>query len=618
MCRAPAGLGSVADRGQANENRVGRTLVNSDDGRVLLTVTSTAADATDLGYLLHKHPDRVQSQDLPVGRATVFYPEATSQRCTAALLLEVDPIDLVRGRPRTSSEAFALGQYVNDRPFAASSLLAVALGRVFTTALKGRCDARPELAAEPLPLELRVPALPARGAGDLSGAELVRALFEPLGWTVATREVELAEGLDGFDWGPAPYVDLTLSGELRLADALNHLYVLLPVLDGAKHYWVGPQEVDKLLRRGGGWLATHPERDLITRRYLAAQHSLMVEAGNRLDQLDDAPATDAGPDALPSCVTDAEGAAAPSKAHPGSAESSSAESGSAESSSPDPTADVSTADVPALGDATAADLGAADLAAADPTMSDPTAADTAADQLTGLRAGFVPLKVLRRDAVLAVLREIGALRVVDVGCGEGYYLEAMLTEGFSQILGVDVSARTLARAADRLHLGRRSERENERLTLRQSSLTYRDDALAGFDALLLVEVVEHVDPVRLPSLESNVFAHAAPRAAIVTTPNAEYNAVYGLAPGELRHPDHRFEWTRDEFGAWARDVADRYGYDVTFRPVGEVDDELGPPTQLALFRRSGHESPHDGSRRDSMDNSDSGGRRTAARSAAVS
>jgi len=128
-------------------------------------VTGSAAvePATSLGFLLHKHPGRVQEFDLTVGRAHVFYPEATPQRCTVALLLEVDPVELVRGRRFGAADGFSLAQYVNDRPYAASSMLAVALGRVFRTAMAGRCDARPELAAAPLPLELHVPALPCQG-----------------------------------------------------------------------------------------------------------------------------------------------------------------------------------------------------------------------------------------------------------------------------------------------------------------------------------------------------------------------------------------------------------------------------------------------------------------------
>ena len=227
---------------------------------MLLTITTTRAPATDLGYLLHKHPDRLQSVEVASGTAHVFYPEATPERCTAALLLEVDPIGLVRDR-----KAVGLGEYVNDRPYAASSMLAVAIKEAFRTALTGRCDARPELAASRIPLAINVPALRCRG-----GATLARRVFAPLGWHVDTRSRSLTPP----EWGDSPYLGLRLAGELRLADALNHLYVLLPVLDDAKHYWVSTDEVDKLIRAGGGWLAGHPEKDLIARRYLSHQKGL--------------------------------------------------------------------------------------------------------------------------------------------------------------------------------------------------------------------------------------------------------------------------------------------------------------------------------------------------------
>ena len=248
---------------------------------MIVTITTTHEPATDLGYLLHKHPDRLQAFEVSMGTAYVCYPEATDERCTAALILEVDPIGLVRGKsgPR-GPEAFSLGQYVNDRPYAASSMMSVALSRTFRTAMTGRCDARPELAAVAIPLELRVPALPCRG-----GADLARRLFAPLGWQVEATPIPLDPELSG--WGDSRYVDLRLTGTVRLADALNHLYALLPVLDDAKHYWVSPEEVDKLVRAGGGWLVGHPEKTLITNRYLRHRGSLTRVALARLADVDD-------------------------------------------------------------------------------------------------------------------------------------------------------------------------------------------------------------------------------------------------------------------------------------------------------------------------------------------
>lgn len=229
--------------------------------RVLLTVSTTHTPATDLGYLLHKHPDRVQEFRQSFGVATVFYPEAGDDRCTAALVLEIDPVRLARSRSRNSPD-FTLAQYVNDRAYAASSLLAVALAGVFNTARSGRCTARQELADSAIPLEIAIPVLPCRG-----GPDIAHRLFEPLGWRVEADPIALDDAFP--EWGDSRYIRLHLAGTLRLADALNQLHVLLPVLDEAKHYWQGPDEVDKLLRSGGDWLTDHPDRTLITRRYLA-------------------------------------------------------------------------------------------------------------------------------------------------------------------------------------------------------------------------------------------------------------------------------------------------------------------------------------------------------------
>ena len=488
------------------------------------------APATDLGFLLHKNPGRVQAFDLPVGTAHVFYPEATSARCTAALLLEVDPVGLVRGRRGPDGgEGFSLGQYVNDRPYAASSMLAVAMSRVFKTAMAGRCEARPELAAAEIPLEMAVPVLPCRG-----GPDLARRLFEPLGWQVAAAPIALDEAFPA--WGDSRYVDLRLAGRIRLADALNHLYVLLPVLDDAKHYWVSTDEVDKLVRAGGGWLAGHPEKALITRRYLAHRSGLYRSALARLAEVDDAE-----PESFDNAV-------------------------------PVPDADAAESGlIPARG------------TAAGPLVdSGSSAADLAEDADPP-----VPLAEQRRGAVLAVLRAAGARRVADLGCGEGALTAALLADqAFTEIVAADVSSRALEIAERRLHLDRMPPRQRDRVRLIQSALTYRDQRLAGFDALVLMEVIEHVDLRRLPALERTVFTDAAPAHVVVTTPNAEFNVRFEfLAPGAMRHRDHRFEWTRAEFAAWAERVAAERGYDVRFLPVGRDDPEVGPPTQLAVFTR---------------------------------
>jgi 3' terminal RNA ribose 2'-O-methyltransferase Hen1 len=243
---------------------------------VLLTLTTTHRPATDLGYLLHKHPDRVQRLSLPFGHADVLYPEATEERCTAALLVDVDPIGLVR----RDGAAAGLTQYVNDRPYAASSLLSVALITAFRTAMAGRCDPRPELAAAAIPLRAELPAVPCRG-----GEALARRIFEPLGYAVEAEPLPLDVRFPA--WGAGRHVRLALEGTVRLADLLTHLYVLVPVLDDAKHYWVDRDEAEKLLRRGDGWLAQHPDRALIADRYLKHRRHLARDVLARLAEGDE-------------------------------------------------------------------------------------------------------------------------------------------------------------------------------------------------------------------------------------------------------------------------------------------------------------------------------------------
>ncbi|MBM9507327.1 3' terminal RNA ribose 2'-O-methyltransferase Hen1 [Actinacidiphila acididurans] len=479
---------------------------------MFLTITTTdgsAGPATDLGFLLHKHPDKAQVFSTAYGDAHVFYPEASPERTTAALLLEVDPAALLRrargkGKGRGGAPDAALAQYVNDRPYAASSLLAVALRTVFSTALRGECRTLPERAAAPLPLRIEVPALPAKG-----GPALVARLFEPLGWQVSAVPVALDERFP--EWGESRYVGLVLEGELRLADALRHLYVLLPVLDDAKHYWVAPDEVDKLLRFGEGWLPGHPEQRLITSRYLSRRWSLTRQAMERLELARLADADDIEVEELDNAVA-------------------------------------------------------------------PEVPEEAEERPA-------PLAVQRREAILAELRDGGAARVLDLGCGQGQLVAALLKDPrFTEIVGMDVSARALDIAARRLRLDRMGERQSSRVRLTQGSLTYTDARLKGYDAAVLSEVVEHVDPPRLPALEYAVFGTARPRTVVVTTPNAEYNVRWESLPaGQVRHADHRFEWTRAQFADWAGPVAARYGYAVRFVPVGPDDPEVGPPTQMAVF-----------------------------------
>lgn len=235
---------------------------------MLFSITTTHNPASDLGYLLHKHPERVQTFDLAFGSAHVFYSEVTESCCTANLLLEVNPISLVRGK---NNSTFALAQYVNDRPYVASSFMSVAIAQVYGSALQGRSKDRPELVETPIPLTAQLSVVPLRGSEDM-----LRRLFEPLGYTVELERLVLDDKFP--QWGMSRYVTLTLNHTIKLSELLSHLYVLIPVLDDDKHYYVGRDEIEKLLRHGEGWLSNHSAKDLITDRYLKHNRPLTREA----------------------------------------------------------------------------------------------------------------------------------------------------------------------------------------------------------------------------------------------------------------------------------------------------------------------------------------------------
>jgi 3' terminal RNA ribose 2'-O-methyltransferase Hen1 len=247
---------------------------------LLLTISTTHKPATDLGYILHKNPARLQSFEMPFGAAHVFYPEATEERCTAALLLDVDPVGLVRDGRGRDADRFGLQHYVSDRPYVASSFLSVAIGRIFGTAMSGRSKERQELADAPIPLEVRLAAVAAHG-----GDEILGKLFEPLGYDVTAASEPLDPTFT--EWGQSRYYDVRLRATVRVRDLLTHLTVLIPVLDNDKHYWVGDDEVEKLLRRGEGWLSEHPSRALISDRYLKHRRSLVRVALERLAEADE-------------------------------------------------------------------------------------------------------------------------------------------------------------------------------------------------------------------------------------------------------------------------------------------------------------------------------------------
>lgn len=463
---------------------------------MILTITYSCPPATDLGYLLYKNPLRPQTFELSHGKAHVFYPEATDERCTAALILDIDPLDLARGKKGSSGEG-GLFDYVNDRPYVASSFLSVAISKVFGTAMTGKCKDRPELVQKALPLEARIVMLPCKG-----GEGIINRLFEPLGYSVTLENYMLDEKFP--EWGKSRYYTVKLEGMVKLKDLLNHIYVLIPVLDPTKHYWVGPEEIEKLLKHGEGWLSEHPEKEMIMYRYLKRKRSLLNTALEKLNE-------------------------------------------------------------------------------GEPSQEEKQ--NDGSEQMTEVREERISLNRKRLEAVVQALKNANAKSVLDLGCGEGSLLSLLIKDrSFERLTGVDVSYIALERAMDKLKLDRMPDNSKNRIGLFQGSVTYRDKRFSGYDAVAAVEVMEHLDLCRLCAFEKVLFKFARPKTVIVSTPNMEYNKRYANLPeGNMRHRDHRFEWTRDEFCNWAQKAANDYGYSVVFTGIGDEDEEFGCPTQMGVF-----------------------------------
>ena len=462
---------------------------------MLLKITTTHQPATDLGYLLGKHPERFQTKDLSFGKIHVFYPEVTPTKCTAALLMDINAVALSRRREKSYSASFKLGHYVNDRPYIASSFLTTALSKVYGSALNGTCKERPELAQQAIPLTAELSVVNAKG-----GLPIIQRFFEPLGYQIEAENYPLDEQFP--EWGDSNYFKLKLTNQLTLQELLKHLFVLIPALDNNKHYYVGKEEVEKLLAKGGDWLKQHPEYELITRRYLKhrkgfTKTAIALLAGETKD-----------------------------------------------------------------------------------TEEKNKNQEAALEEKLSLHQ-------IRLEAVTEQLKISGAKTVVDLGCGGGKLLRLLLKEKqFEKIIGMDVSYQALEVAKKRLYLENMAPRMRARIDLIQGALNYKDGRIANFDAAALVEVIEHLEEDRLVAFEKVIFGNARPKTVIITTPNVEYNVLFeGLPKGKFRHNDHRFEWTRAEFQQWGNRIKERYHYQVNYLPLGPVDEKVGAPSQMAIFKK---------------------------------
>lgn len=460
---------------------------------MLLTITYEGKNTQDLGYLLHKNPYRSQQFELNSGMAYVFYPEVSDERTTAVLLLDINPIDLARGK--LGSKDGGLFDYVNDRPYTASSFMSTAISRIFGTAMSGRCDKKQELADSPIKLTACIHMI--QGKDDFA-----RKIFEPLGYTVKTSKTVLDEKFE--EWGESPYIDIEISGTVKLSELLNHIYVLIPVFDKQKHYYISEDEIEKLLSHGGEWLAGHPARNEIIFRYFLMKKSYAHRTIDRLLE------------------------------------------------------------------------------------SEPTEEETEEENVPEeVEENRISLNTQRIEAVKNAVLESGASSVIDLGCGECRLTKILLNEKqIQKVTAADVSVRELEKAKTRLHYDTMQSYRKNKLTLIQASLTYKDKRFYGYDCACVVEVIEHIEPLRISAFERSLFEFAKPKTVVLTTPNREYNENYDfLKTGELRHNDHRFEWTREEFEKWTRHICEKFGYTVKISGIGDYDEKYGTPTQMGVFTK---------------------------------
>ena len=404
---------------------------------------------------------------------------------------------MVRGARNLGGDGFALGHYVNDRPYVASSFMSVAISKAFSSALNGQCKDKPELVDVKLPFEVSISVIPAPKGGEV----LIRKLFEPLGYEVTLTKHQLDSKFP--EWGDSKYFTLNLKHTITTKELLSHLYVLIPTLDNDKHYFVSENEIEKLLQKGEGWLKEHPEKEQIIRRYLINLNSLSRQALERLSEGE------------------------------------------------------------AIGDLT-------------DELVEKTENQKRKETLHDKRIKLVAEK----------LTESGAERVLDLGCGEGKLMRLLIKQKqFSEIVGMDVSYNELIKAKERLHFNEMAPKQQERLQFFQGSLTYKDKRLEGFDAAAVVEVIEHMDLNRLKAFERVLFEFAKPKTVVLTTPNQEFNVMWETLDAEdMRHDDHRFEWTRQQFEDWSNTIGEKYNYQVEIFPIGDEVENIGAPSQMAIFR----------------------------------
>lgn len=442
-----------------------------------LNVKGNGAEA--VSYLLAKNPNNLYERDEKGFKVRSVYSVFTKEEVKYLIYVKPDPIDLVRSSP----QVYDISHYINDREFAVSSLFVSAIRKALGTALNGKPQEEYVQWVEHR-FDMEVAFGPI--ATDLPDGELAE-LFKPIGYNVEIKRA--ASTLRS----KSSALFITLTGKQTIQNLLKHLFILIPVIDNYKHYFIDEREIEKVDRYGEGWLDAHPLKQFIVKRALRFQNLIRQ-----------------------------------SKFY-----------------------------------------------------------DRERHNQENRETKKIRLNELRYEKIVDFIRTIPKRdTVVDLGAGEGKLsVKLGYLDGVKEILSVEPSNKSRVRAIQRFE----EAEGTDGFTLPTSlagSLFYFDDRLVNKDIMVLCEVIEHIDEYRIPKMMEAIFRSYQPRVLIVTTPNQEYNVIYDMDE-TMRHHDHRFEWTRDDFQENCEQWIKESPYYIQFEGIGEEHPEYGTPTQMAIFRREG-------------------------------
>ncbi|WP_141431100.1 3' terminal RNA ribose 2'-O-methyltransferase Hen1 [Bacillus sp. 03113] len=446
-----------------------------------LSVKAVGDGAKILSYLIAKNPYNLYDRDEKSNRVRLVYTVFDEKEVEVVIFVTPDPVELVRN----SANAFDITQYINDREFAVSSLFCTNIRKALGTALNGKPKEEYQKWVNH-PFELHMNFGPV--ASHLSDENIVE-LLHPLGYIVEIERGETNYSFELKQRSSSRFIHL--KGQQTIQQALRHLFILIPVIDNYKHYFIDEHEIEKLVRYGEGWLDSHPLREYIIKQSL--RFSELINQFPSLAKKDD----------------EEEHSSAPK----------------------------------------------------------------------------VRLNELRYQAVVEKIKSLSQrASIVDFGSGEGK-LSVRLSNipDVKEVLAVEPSETAQLRAIQRFEKASYNQTHVSPTPI-LGSLFYYDERLLNKDVMILCEVIEHIDEYRLPNIMKTIFREYQPKTLIVTTPNREYNEVYAMDE-IVRHSDHRFEWTRQEFKSkcetWIKNVL----YSMEFEGIGLEHEEYGHPTQMCTFVR---------------------------------